>query len=67
MGSLIWKWSPKVLFQSVILDPRPRVMALELLDFWKILPAEDRGIDFLNSLSSSNIEFWEKGEIGEIY
>ena len=51
----------------MILDPRPRVMALELLDFWKILPAEDRGIDFLNSLSSSNIEFWEKGEIGEIY
>ena len=42
-------------------------MALELLDFWKILPAEDRGIDFFNSLSSSNIEFWEKGEIGVMY
>ena len=67
MGSLIWKWSPKVLFQSVILDPRPRVMALKLLDFWNILPAEGRGIDLFNSLSSSNIEFWEKGEIGVMY
>ena len=65
----------QVLFRSVILDPQPRVMALELLKklmiFWicclisfsKSLPLplfNCRGTDFLNYLSSNNIEKKEK-------
>ena len=74
VGSLIWKWSPKVSFRSVMFDPQLRVMALELerfhdflnLFFW-FLSAKARslplficrGIDFFNSLSSGN---WNLGK-----
>ena len=80
VGLLIWKWSPKVLYRSVFLGLRPRVMALELLKnlviFWihalisfSKSPPRPRYLQrnwLFNSLSSSNIEIWEKEEIREI-
>ena len=79
VGLLISKWSVKVLFRSMTLDPQPRVMALELLKnfmiefiFWFLLAKAHplplfnwRGIDSFSSLSSSNIEIWEKEKFGK--